>query len=330
VEVPPGQREVLRGPLGAARRGRMAQAWLLVGPEGVGRRAAARALVAAQFCAARAEDGAPCGRCAPCGRVAAGTHPDVRWVGPDGRLGVAEARALHDAAAARPESALTAFVLEDCERLTGFAAAALLKTLEDPPGPCLFVLIARQAEAVEPTLRSRCQAVRLRPLPPGDLAEWLLGREGVQLTREQALRLATAAGGLPGRALALLASGGHAAPAAAEHAEALRAGLEAASLAAVADAAAVLAERGVAPDELAAVLRDVWLCRRGVPPEAVGRAGALEPAVLGRLASLWDEAALAAAAEACAEAELALQYHVSAALTWEILLLRLRRLRAAC
>ena len=67
----------------AAQKGRLAHAYLFVGPEGVGKAATARALAAALNCLSPLEDGDACGVCASCRRLAAGTHPDFLVIEPE-------------------------------------------------------------------------------------------------------------------------------------------------------------------------------------------------------------------------------------------------------
>ncbi len=334
--LPFGQEGVLRSALAAARRGRLAQAWLITGPPGMGKRTAARAMVAAQFCTAPTVDGDPCGCCAACAALVAGRHPDVHWTDAQGKLGVDEARAMARAAALRPDGVLSAFVVEACERLTGFAAAALLKTLEDPPGPALFLFLTEHPDRLEPTLRSRCQILRLRPVPVPVLAAWLRSRSEPAPTAEEADAVALASGGIVGRALGLLRPSAAlgapigTAPDPSPGGANLGAALAATTLAEAVAAAAHLAERRTPVEEMLAVLRDLFLVRRRVLHLAGGPAGAMAGDALATLAPVWSDGALFAACQACAEAAEASAFHVNALLNWERLLLHLQRLRDAC
>src|SRR2546428_555546 len=91
-------------------------------------------------------------------------------------------------------------VLGDRRCLRGQAQNALLKTLEEPPGAAVLVLVAPSAALLLPTVRSRCQVVRLEPLPAAEVVRVL---EASGVPAEQASQLAPLAEGSPGRALAL-------------------------------------------------------------------------------------------------------------------------------
>src|SRR5262249_26556721 len=91
-------------------------------------------------------------------------------------------------------------LVDGADALNEHGQNALLKTLEEPPGACVLVLVVGRPSLLLPTVRSRCQHVRLDPLSPDDLVRFLDPR-GVP--RAQAPLLAARAGGSPGRALAL-------------------------------------------------------------------------------------------------------------------------------
>jgi DNA polymerase-3 subunit delta' len=147
-------------------------AYLFLGPAGSGRRAAARAFAAALLCPAGGD-----GTCSHCRRALAGTHPDLVVVERAGAaVGVDQARRLVGLAQRRPlEAARQVLVVTDVH-LALRSAPALLKTLEEPPAPTVFVLLA---EAVPPelvTVASRCAVVRFSALAPATIAAWLEGR----------------------------------------------------------------------------------------------------------------------------------------------------------
>jgi DNA polymerase-3 subunit delta' len=183
----------------AADPAALAHAWLITGPAGSGRSVAARAFAAALQCTASQVG---CGGCQACRLVLSGNHPDVALVVPEGlSLGVGSVRALvRDATGAPVRGRRRVLVLEDADRLTDEAAAALLKSLEEPAPRTVFVLCAPSAEDLPPTVRSRCRSVTLRVPAPADVAE-VLRREGVDPA--VAAFAAAAAQGHVGRARAL-------------------------------------------------------------------------------------------------------------------------------
>jgi DNA polymerase-3 subunit delta' len=157
--------------LGAALDGRPAHAYLLHGPAGTGKRAAARDFAAALL--ARDSESART-------RVLHGTHPDLTWVAPSGahemlRRDVQES--VVAAASHTPfESTHRVFVLERADTMNDEAANALLKTLEEPPPYVVLLLLTDNPSQVLPTISSRCQPVRFDPLPAARLAEKLQAR----------------------------------------------------------------------------------------------------------------------------------------------------------
>jgi DNA polymerase-3 subunit delta' len=188
-----GQDEVV-GQLSAAVGGGLSHAWLFTGPPGSGRSVAARAFSAALLC-----DQKGCGQCPSCRQVAAGTHPDLLLVRPDGlSYGVRQTRDLVLKAAASPVYGGWRIVLfEDADRATEQAANALLKAIEEPPPRTVWLLCAPSAADLPTTIRSRCRLVTLRT-PPTEAVAAILEREGVH--RDKAMDAARASLGHIGRA----------------------------------------------------------------------------------------------------------------------------------
>jgi len=172
----------------------LTHAWLLTGPPGSGRSVAARAFAAALLCADQG-----CGQCPSCRQVAAGTHPDLLFIRPDGlSYGVKQTRDLVLKAAASPVYGGWRIVLfEDADRATEQAANALLKAIEEPPPRTVWLLCAPSAADLPVTIRSRCRLVVLRTPPTNAVAE-ILRDEGV--SDDVALDAARASLGHIGRA----------------------------------------------------------------------------------------------------------------------------------
>jgi DNA polymerase-3 subunit delta' len=190
--------------LRSAAAGHPAPAYLITGPAGVGKGIVARAFVASLVCDAPV-DGDACGSCPQCVRTAAGTHPDVRTVAreEDRRdIRTEQARELTRWLGLRPLMARRQVGwIDDAECLNEHGQNALLKTLEEPPGATVLLLVAAHPSLLLPTVRSRCQQVRLDPLP-ASLVDRLLAARGV--ADDVRAAVVPRADGSPGRALALV------------------------------------------------------------------------------------------------------------------------------
>ncbi len=182
----------------AVAAGRPPHALLITGPPNVGKGTLARALAQALLCTAERR---PCGDCRACRLAAAGTHPDLRWVEPqDGSLKIDQVRELTRQLALAPlEGPWQIAVLDRFELATAGAANALLKTLEEPAPRVVLALLAQQAEALLPTIVSRCQVVALRPIPGPAIERGLIERWKVEA--EQARLLSRICGGRLGWAV---------------------------------------------------------------------------------------------------------------------------------
>lgn len=146
------------------------------------------------------------GTCEDCVRVEHRTHPDVKFLSPGGVSGYLadQVRELEaDVALAPVRARSKVYVLDRADQLRGTAANALLKTLEEPPEDVMFVLIARSADAVLPTIVSRCQQVPFRVVPPQAALADVAQRAG---SGEREARIALSVMGTPDKAVEFLSS----------------------------------------------------------------------------------------------------------------------------
>ncbi|MGE5553818.1 MAG: DNA polymerase III subunit delta' [Betaproteobacteria bacterium] len=197
-----GQEITVRLLKSALLKDRVAHAYLLAGPPGAGKRTLARILAAALNCAARGGpewDGEPCGECPSCQKMARGNHPDVQVIAPDGsHLKLEQMQELRRENARRPyEGRCKVFIVEQAELMTDEAANCLLKTLEEPPGPTVFLLLTAYPARILPTIASRCSVLKLARLREAEIVQKLVA-EG--RTEEEARAAAGLAGGSLGRA----------------------------------------------------------------------------------------------------------------------------------
>ena len=156
------------------RSGRLPQASLFSGPEGVGKKTFALSLAALASC--KDPEGAElCGKCSSCVKAAAGYHPDILLFQPHKNLIRIEAmRTLNREVHFRPfQGRLRFFIIDQAETLTEKAANCILKTCEEPPETSRIVLVSAFPHRLLLTLRSRCQVFSFRPVDRKAIQECL-------------------------------------------------------------------------------------------------------------------------------------------------------------
>lgn len=197
---------------GHLQSGRLRHAYLLTGPQGVGKRTLALRFAQALECERHPGSGDPCdpaqeAACRACRLIPQENYPDLHLLQADEEgsgIRVEQVRELqHQLALAPFEGRWRIALLPEFHRASHSAANALLKTLEEPPAQVLLLLTSPTAEALLATIVSRCETLALRPLALPELAAALRERG---LPAAQAELLAGISGGRPGRALSLAAT----------------------------------------------------------------------------------------------------------------------------
>jgi DNA polymerase-3 subunit delta' len=159
----------------ALTNNRLHHAYCFVGPEGVGKRTVATALVKAVHCIKGGDDF--CGQCINCARITDGNHPDVRVIEPlasKKEISIQQIRELERELNYRSFSGRRKCAIIDPASLLNPASQnALLKTLEEPPENSLMILIAPNSGGLLPTVRSRCLRLAFAPLARREVAEFL-------------------------------------------------------------------------------------------------------------------------------------------------------------
>ena len=189
---------------------RVPHALLFCGPAGTGKRLTAEVLAAALLCSASGQR--PCGYCPSCQAMRSETHPDFYRIAPESRgksarsIRIEQIRAMETEIARVPIlSARRVVLLDEAELMNEAAANSLLKTLEEPSGQVVFVLVSSMRSSLLDTILSRCTPVMFGPLSADEVAAVLV-QQGV--AAEQAPVLAALADGSAGRAMQLVGDGG--------------------------------------------------------------------------------------------------------------------------
>jgi DNA polymerase III subunit delta' len=172
------------------------------GPPGIGKRRLADSFARALNCTEASAAARPCDRCASCNKATRGNHPDVQAIEPAANraaISIQQIREMIAELGMKPyEGRRRVTIIEQADGLSVDAMNSLLKSLEEPPGDAVIILLAVRPSLLISTIHSRCQHLRLTPLSL-DEVEGCLRAEG--LSPGEAHERARFASGSPGAAL---------------------------------------------------------------------------------------------------------------------------------
>lgn len=196
----------------SAKQNKLAHAYLFAGPAQVGKTTLALEFVKWLLCEKKKNQNQACGQCKSCLDIAKNRHPDVFVLSPPRSLkgdvlkskeiGIDEVRALqHQLNLCSYGAGYKVAIVEEVAALSSEAANSFLKTLEEPSGQSIIILISSAWQSILPTIISRCQLIKFGLVPERDITAGLevLGKKKADF--KKAVKLAA---GQPGRAIKLL------------------------------------------------------------------------------------------------------------------------------
>lgn len=202
-----GQEHIVTTLQNQIKADRIGHAYLFCGTRGTGKTTAAKIFARAVNCA-HPVDGSPCGECAMCRSIAAGTSMNVIEIDAASNNGVDNIREIKEEVTYRPtEGRYKVYIIDEVHMLSSGAFNALLKTLEEPPEYVIFILATTEVHKIPVTIMSRCQHYDFRRITIetiSDRLRELMKAEQVEVEEKAIRYIAKAADGSMRDALSLL------------------------------------------------------------------------------------------------------------------------------
>ena len=193
-----GQEHVVRTLRHAIESGRIANAYLFIGPRGIGKTTLSRIFAKALNCLSP-KGVEPCGTCENCRQIAEGRSIDVTELDAASHNKVEDVRPIIDAVQFKPTaSKYKIFIIDECHMLSNAAWNALLKTLEEPPPYVKFIFATTEGDKMLATIVSRCQRFDLRRIQTHQIVArlaYICGKEKIKASDDALLAIARGAEG---------------------------------------------------------------------------------------------------------------------------------------
>src|SRR5438477_8075402 len=193
-----GQEHVRTTIENAISQKRIAHGYIFAGQRGTGKTTVARILARCLNCE-KGPTPQPCGVCASCLEIPAGSAVDVIEIDAASNRGINEMRELRESVRYRPaRDRYKVFIIDEAHQITNEAFNALLKTIEEPPEWAVFVLCTTESHKIPATIASRCQHFSFRSVEFDALnnrIDWICRQEGIEADPEVLAVLAQAGEG---------------------------------------------------------------------------------------------------------------------------------------
>jgi DNA polymerase-3 subunit delta' len=184
---------------GHIKNNALRQAYLITGPQGIGKKNFSVKFIQTIFCQKSGDNGDPCFECSACQRLGRLEHPDLFPISVEegsSKIKVDQVRELIHSLSLSPYEAKNRIgLIIDIEHASTSTQNALLKTLEEPPDPVILILTASSVESVLETIISRCEEIKLNTVPIKTTRQGL--EQLYQVPADQAKLLAHISGGKP-------------------------------------------------------------------------------------------------------------------------------------
>ena|SRR5579884_2498059 len=193
-----GQEHVRTTLENAISQRRIAHGYIFSGQRGTGKTTVARILARCLNCI-EGPTAHPCGKCASCLEIGAGSSMDVIEIDAASNRGINEMRELRESVRFRPaRDRYKVFIIDEAHQITSEAFNALLKTLEEPPEWVAFILCTTEVHKIPTTIASRCQQFSFRSVDFAEIVgrmQWICEQEGIEADQEVLAVLAQAGEG---------------------------------------------------------------------------------------------------------------------------------------
>lgn len=175
-----GQKKITQALQRSLLEGNMFHAYIFEGTEGIGKKFTAYNFAKAILCH---ENKASCHDCSSCKKMEHGNHPDYYLIEPDGNsIKDSQITGVQDIMSKKPyESKNTVIIIDKAETMTVRAQNRFLKTLEEPCGDSIVILLTTNANSMLPTITSRCMIMKFKPVHRKKISNFLIQKHGLKI-----------------------------------------------------------------------------------------------------------------------------------------------------